>query len=93
MSSCRPYRWVVSAIPSRRTTLTEDDPAVVLPRSLRTFGYKGRIAVITHDPGNARRIEEAGAGVVFMPFVAAARHAVETIVRYEEATREVPASD
>jgi Trk K+ transport system NAD-binding subunit len=66
-------RWVVSTARERHVNQ-------VLINSLSNVGYAGRIAVTAHGPADVARLEQAGADLVMMPFVDAAREAVNRIL-------------
>jgi Kef-type K+ transport system membrane component KefB len=66
-------RWVVCTARERHVNQ-------VLINSLRNAGYAGRIAVTAHGPADVARLEQAGADLVLMPFVDAAREAVDRLL-------------
>lgn len=51
-----------------------------LIHSLRSLGYAGRIAVTAHSPSEVVRLERAGADLVLVPFVDAAREAADRLL-------------
>jgi Kef-type K+ transport system membrane component KefB len=65
-------RWVVSGL--RSADLDHD-----LVRNLRRMGYRGRIAVTAHSAAEGRRLTEAGADEILLPFHDAADHAARRI--------------
>ncbi|MDZ4348693.1 MAG: cation:proton antiporter family protein [Xanthomonadaceae bacterium] len=65
-------RWVVSGL--RSADLDYD-----LVRNLRRMGYRGRIAVTAHSTAEGRRLTEAGADEILLPFHDAADHAARRI--------------
>ncbi len=70
--------WVVCTVPHLPTNLT-------LLRSLRDYGYTGKIALTVHHNREVELLESAGADLVLLPFVDAAREAADLLVG--EATR------
>jgi len=67
-------RWVVSTLRS-----VEQDRDLIL--GLRRQGYKGRIAVTAHTATEARRLSDAGADEILLPFHDAADHAARRIAQ------------
>jgi Kef-type K+ transport system membrane component KefB len=65
-------KWVVSSVAERSVNL-------VLLDALRRQGYKGKAAVIARTPQDAQALEEAGADVVFRPYLDAADRAAEVL--------------
>lgn len=51
-----------------------------LIHSLRSLGYAGRIAVTAHSPAEVVTLEQAGADLVLVPFVDAAREAADRLM-------------
>jgi voltage-gated potassium channel Kch len=51
-----------------------------LIHSLRSLGYAGQIAVTAHSPTEAVRLEQAGADLVMVPYVDAAREAADRLL-------------
>jgi len=66
-------RWVVCTAHERHVSHT-------LIHTLKSLGYKGRIAVTTHSRGDVAKLEQAGAGLVMVPFIDAARGAADRIL-------------
>ena len=70
-------KWLVLAVPEPDTGLTHSDPRRALLKSVRDFGYHGRIAVAAHREQTAAELIRAEADIVLMPYrdaaVAAAR--------------------
>lgn len=52
----------------------------ILIHTLRSLGYAGRIAVTAHSPAEAVKLEKAGADIVLVPFVDAAREAADRLL-------------
>jgi len=69
--------WVVSTAPSL-------DVNLVLLHALRHHGYRGRVAVTTHDDEQVGLLEQRGADVVLIPYADAADQAVDLIVSQTE---------
>lgn len=65
--------WVVSTARERHVNLA-------LIHSLRSLGYSGRIAITAQAPDDAARLEQAGAGLILVPFADAAREAADRIM-------------
>lgn len=66
-------RWVVSTSRERHVNQT-------LIHSLQSLGYAGQIAVTAHDADEANRLKQAGADLVMVPFVDAAREAADRLL-------------
>lgn len=66
-------RWVVSTVRERHISQA-------LIHTLRSLGYSGRTAVTAHGPAEVDRLEQAGADLVMVPFVDAAREAVNRLL-------------
>jgi Trk K+ transport system NAD-binding subunit len=64
--------WVVSTARERHVNLS-------LIHSLRSLGYSGRIAIAAQVPDDSARLEQAGADLILMPYVDAAREAADRI--------------
>ena len=69
-------QWVVS-------TAHEGHVNRSLIHALQSLAYRGRIAIAAQGPEEAARLEQAGAALVLMPFVDAAREAADRIVGYD----------
>jgi hypothetical protein len=67
--------WVVSSTPQWEVNRG-------LIRALRGAGFAGRVAITAHSQADARAATEAGADLVFLPFVDAAHEAVDRILRW-----------
>ncbi len=72
-------RWVVGAVPPPPHPVGAT-PALTLIRDLRAEGYTGGIAATAHTPAEAHTFHKAGADAVLLPYVDAARYAVERLV-------------
>ncbi|MEO6423513.1 MAG: cation:proton antiporter family protein [Candidatus Nitrotoga sp.] len=66
-------QWVVSTARDRHVNQT-------MIHSLRSVGYAGRIAVAAHSAGEAERLEQAGADLVLVPYMDAAREAADRLL-------------
>lgn len=66
-------QWVVSTAPERHVNLS-------LIHSLRSLGYRGRIAIAAQAQDDAARLEQVGADLILLPFADAAREAVDRIM-------------
>ncbi|MGF1487889.1 MAG: cation:proton antiporter [Prochloraceae cyanobacterium] len=66
--------WAIVAIPGKKIGLT-------LLHTLKQNGYKGRIALNSHDRQDLHFLEKAGADLVLFPFRDAAREAAHIIVK------------
>ena len=66
-------QWVVSTAPERHVNLS-------LIHSLRSLGYRGRIAIAAQAQDDAARLEQAGADLILLPFADAACEAVDRIM-------------
>ncbi|WP_142849139.1 cation:proton antiporter [Telmatospirillum sp. J64-1] len=75
-------QWVIAAVPAQRGALSDSDATRTLLRSLRTAGYRGRIAITAQRPMDIHDLKEAGADLVLLPFADAAHHAVQAVVDY-----------
>jgi len=66
-------QWIVS-------TARERHVSQALIHSLRSLGYAGQIAVTAYDPGEVARLERAGADLVLVPYMDAAREAADQLL-------------
>jgi Kef-type K+ transport system membrane component KefB len=73
----RQAQWVIAAMPHHDRGLLQEDPRLILMRSLKDQGYGGRIAVTTHIRHDTAMLHDKGADLVFLPFHEAAERAVE----------------
>lgn len=69
--------WAVITTPPLARSLVHDDARIVLIKALHAAGFPGRIAVRSHDAGDAQRLSGYGAQVILSPFSDAAIRAVE----------------
>lgn len=65
-------RWVVSTVHERHVNQA-------LIHTLRSLGYAGRIAVTAHVSAEVSRLEQAGADLVMVPYMDAARGAADRL--------------
>jgi voltage-gated potassium channel Kch len=85
-------KWLVLAVPEHYTGLTHSDPRRALLKSVRDFGYHGRIAVAAHREQTAAELTRADADIVLMPYRDAAVAAARLILSGETAP-DVPLED
>ncbi len=71
--------WVVSTMPSQPTGLSHEDSRITLIQLIRTSGFVGRIAVLSHSPKESKLLSAAGANVVIEPFQDSADRVVELL--------------
>ena len=71
--------WLVMAVPEHDTGVSHDDPRLALIKSARTLGFEGQVAVAAHHERTARRLDEAGADLVLLPYRDAALAAARMI--------------
>ena len=84
--------WIVSSIPAHPMGLSLEDTRSTLIQLTRTSGFRGRIAVASHHPGDSDVLVASGANLVLNPFQDAADRAVEPICGAPEEERtEIPA--
>jgi Kef-type K+ transport system membrane component KefB len=72
-------RWLIIATPFIGPSVVHDDGRLVLMREIREAGYRGKIAIRSHDPEDAERLTKAGADLVLRPFTDAAERAGEML--------------
>ncbi len=65
-------QWVVSSVPQLAVNLA-------LVQALSRHGFAGRIAVTAHNDHDAATLREAGCDVVLLPFLDAAKEAVDVL--------------
>lgn len=73
-------KWVISALPPPRETVTEGNLQVALIQALRDHEYRGKIAVTAHTPSAVSALKRAGADLVLLPFHDAAASAVNALI-------------
>jgi Kef-type K+ transport system membrane component KefB len=73
-------RWIVSTAPER-------DVNLALIRAVRGHGYKGQIAVTSHESRDTEKLRQAGADLILMPYVDAADQAAELVAESLTGTR------
>jgi Kef-type K+ transport system membrane component KefB len=73
-------QWVICAIPLHRSTLHNQDPRLILLETLKMKGFKGKIAMISHDREELDELKRKGVDLVLTPFLDAARQAVRGIL-------------
>lgn len=69
--------WAVITTPPLARSLVHDDARVVLIEALHAVGFRGRIAVRSHDARDAQGLLGYGAHVILSPFNDAAGRAAE----------------
>lgn len=72
-------RWVVSAAPSVRGGLTQEDHRLALLDGLKAVHFAGRVAVTAHAASEAEGLRARGADLVLLPFHDAAARAAELV--------------
>ncbi len=83
-------RWIVCAVPQPQQGVVHDNAKITLLQAVRSHGFKGRVALTAHDAHEAMQMRRQGVDVVLMPFLDAARQAVELFIEADE-TRAPPA--
>lgn len=81
-------RWVVCAVPQQQQGLIHDNAKFTLLHAVRRHGFTGKVALAAHDAHEAIEMRRQGVDVILMPFVDAARQAVEAVVEADEGTGE-----
>jgi len=71
--------WIVSTVPIHPTSLSQEDPRETLIQITRRAGFRGRIAVASHDPDETAELMASGADLVLEPFQDAADRAAELL--------------
>lgn len=69
-------KWVVSTVPIHPTGLSHEDTRSTLLQLLRTSGFRGQVAVASHNSRDTERLIGLGADIVLEPFQDAADRAV-----------------
>ncbi len=72
-------KWLVSTVSAHPTRLSHEDARTTLIQIARLAGFKGKIAVTSHDPNEVPTMLKAGADWVIEPFQDAADHAVDAL--------------
>jgi Kef-type K+ transport system membrane component KefB len=75
----RRAEWIVSTVPIHPTSLSQEDPRETLIQITRRAGFRGRIAVASHDPDETAELMASGADLVLEPFQDAADRAAELL--------------
>lgn len=80
--------WIVATVPIHLTGLTHEDTRSTLIQLARSAGFRGRIAVTSHNARDTEELLAAGATVVLEPFQDAADRAADILTggREEERT-------
>ena len=65
-------RWVVSSLPQAATNLA-------LLHTMSRHGYTARTATTAHNDDDARRLRDAGSDLILLPFLDAAKEAVDEL--------------
>jgi Kef-type K+ transport system membrane component KefB len=71
--------WLVSTVPVHLPGVTVEDARKTLIQLSRLAGFRGRVAVASHNDRQTRDLAEAGADVVLEPFEDAADRAVDLL--------------
>ncbi|HEY9056220.1 MAG TPA: cation:proton antiporter [Aurantimonas sp.] len=83
--------WIVSTIPIHPTGLSHEDTRITLIQLTRASGFRGRIAVTSHNARDTENLFGAGADIVLEPFQDAADRAVDLLSGAPEEDRtEIP---
>ncbi|MBL3551851.1 cation:proton antiporter [Rhodovulum sulfidophilum] len=79
--------WMVSSVPILPGGLTQEDTRRTLIQLARGAGFRGRIAVASHNAADTQDLLGAGADLVLEPFQDAADRAVELLTGAPETER------
>lgn len=71
--------WLVSTVPVHPTGLSHEDTRVTLLQITRGAGFRGRIAVTSHNQSDTETLLASGADIVLEPFQDAADRAVDLL--------------
>ncbi len=71
--------WIVSTVPIHPTGLSHEDTRATLIQLTRNSGFRGRIAVSSHQARDTEELLAAGADIVLEPFQDAAEQAVDIL--------------
>ncbi len=74
-------RWVVSSVPQLSVNLA-------LLHALSRYGYTGSVAATAHNERDAAKLTEAGSSLILLPFVDAAKEAVDELVQRSQSSSE-----
>ncbi|MEW5424841.1 sodium:proton exchanger [Amorphus sp. 3PC139-8] len=86
--------WIVSTVPIHPTGLSHEDTRTTLIQLTRTSGFRGRVAVASHQARDTEELFAAGADIVLEPFQDAADRAVDMLCgAAEHARTEIPSID
>lgn len=86
--------WLVSTVPIHPTGLSHEDTRTTLIQLARTAGFRGTVAVSSHQGQDIEELYAAGADIVLEPFQDAADRAVELLCGApEQARTEIPSID
>ncbi|MCH8489179.1 MAG: NAD-binding protein, partial [Oceanicaulis sp.] len=75
----RGVKWVISTATDRETGVAQEDSRIAMIKTLRKFGYEGKIAVTSQHGTRMDELIDAGADLVLQPFQDAADRAVDLI--------------
>jgi Kef-type K+ transport system membrane component KefB len=79
--------WIVSTVPIHPTGLSHEDTRTTLIQLARAAGYRGRIAVASHQATETAALRDAGADMVLEPFQDAADRAADLLCGAPEQAR------
>lgn len=71
--------WLVSTVPTHLTGLSHEDARTTLMQLARTGGFRGKVAVTSHQAAETDLLHSAGADLVLKPFQDAADRAADLI--------------
>ncbi|MBR2656019.1 MAG: cation:proton antiporter [Loktanella sp.] len=71
--------WLVSTVPTHLTGLSHEDARTTLMQLARTGGFRGKVAVTSHQAAETDLLHRAGADLVLEPFQDAADRAADLI--------------
>ncbi len=72
--------WCISAIPHHDTGVTHSDSRLILTQLLRSGGFTGKVAVVSHDQAEVVELQAKGIDVVFEPYQDAAQCTIERLL-------------
>ena len=79
--------WIVSTVPIHPKGLSHEDARTTLIQLSRTSGFRGRVAVASHNTKDNEDLFASGADIVLEPFQDAADRAVELLCGAPEQER------